>query len=223
MADCAIIFDVDGVLLELTRDEEEVFFEALSHFVPTQQLSRDWNSYKIRNDEDIIIEILAGQGLEASRLAEVKQHYLTLLQGRLQAGLLHSQTISGAVQLLHHFNGRAKLGIATANLLDAARFRLQQLNLWSPVCNNAQGADGGGHKHQILARLLARMQTPTQRIVYIGDNLNDLEAGQRTGVHFIGFSRDKARLEILREMGAIWTSDNHMETTRIVEHLLNPT
>ena len=61
VADFAIIFDVDGVLLELTSDEEELFFTALSKFVPTENLSRDWNSYRIRNDEDIMTEIQIGR------------------------------------------------------------------------------------------------------------------------------------------------------------------
>jgi phosphoglycolate phosphatase-like HAD superfamily hydrolase len=245
MAEAAIIFDVDGVLLELTRAEEEVFFEALSRFVPTESLSRDWNSYAIRNDDDIIAEILQRNDLPLSFRDDVKQHYIALLQHRLAlphppfghllpleetgeggqrpdegTSTISSETIEGASQLLDRFQARALLGIATANLLDAAWIRLRAAGLWNPVKALAQGADGGGHKHHILERLLQRLKVPRQRVVYVGDNLNDLEAGKRCGVNFIGFSTDPTRLAKLRANGAEWTSENHTKTAELIEHLL---
>jgi phosphoglycolate phosphatase-like HAD superfamily hydrolase len=57
----------------------------------------------------------------------------------------------------------------------------------------AHGADGGGHKHAILARAIAASGLPPERIVYIGDNVNDVEAGLCNGVHFIGFSTSPER------------------------------
>jgi phosphoglycolate phosphatase-like HAD superfamily hydrolase len=220
MADAAIIFDVDGVLLELTRAEEEVFFTALSRFVPTENLSRDWNSYRIRNDDEIIAEILDRHGLPSPLRNEVKRHYLSLLEDNLRSGVLESMAISGAEMLLESFRLRADLGIATANLLAAAELRLKPLRLWNDVKSLALGADGGGHKHEILERLLQRMDVPRARIVYVGDNLNDLEAGVRAGVQFIGFSTDAARLAKLRENGARWTSENHTKTMQLIAQLL---
>ena len=152
----AIIFDVDGVLLELTRDEEEIFFAALSRFVPTENLSRDWNSYRIRNDEDIVAEILERNGLPQTLKPEVTDHYIALLGNALQNGL-KSVAIEGASDLLAALSSQVTLGIATANLLAAVQCRLQQAGCWHHVAPFAQGADGGGHKREILARLLARL------------------------------------------------------------------
>ena len=188
----AIIFDVDGVLLELTHEEEEVFFTALTRFVPTENLSRDWNSYRIRNDDDIVAEILERNGLSQSLKSDVIAHYIALLQKALQQQL-KSVVIQGAAELLISLSNQATLGIATANFLAAAQCRLQQACLWRHVSDHSQGADGGGHKRDILARLLARLPLPRERIIYVGDNLNDVEAGLGNGVHFIGFSSDPAR------------------------------
>ena len=63
MADAAVIFDVDGVLLELTRAEEDAFFVPFERRYGLKDISRDWNSYAVRNDENIIAEILARHGL----------------------------------------------------------------------------------------------------------------------------------------------------------------
>jgi HAD superfamily hydrolase (TIGR01549 family) len=216
VVECAVIFDVDGVLLELTRDEEEVFFTALSKYVPTQNLSRDWNSYKIRNDEDIILEILERNHLAATLLNEVSSHYISLLT----SSAVHSSAIAGAATLLQALHGKARLGIATANLLDAARLRLQQVQLWEPVAPYAHGADGGGHKSIILGRALSQLKLQPKNIVFVGDNLNDVAAGLGHGVHFIGFSESAERRDVLRHAGALHISANHLETMALIHRLL---
>jgi phosphoglycolate phosphatase-like HAD superfamily hydrolase len=216
VADRAVIFDVDGVLLELTSQEEEIFFTALSSFVPTQDLSRDWNSYQIRNDEDIVKEILARNALPLAQTEQVKRHYVDLLT----SSTLQAQAIKGAHELLLSLSGKAQLGIATANFLSAARHRLQQVGLWAAVADHAQGADGGGHKSAILGRLISRLPMKPQHIVYVGDNLNDVAAGLFHGVHFIGFSEDKERRDRLREAGAPHISVNHSETLSLISRLL---
>jgi phosphoglycolate phosphatase-like HAD superfamily hydrolase len=216
VAETAVIFDVDGVLLELTRDEEEIFFDALANFLPTESLSRDWNSYKIRNDEDIIAEILQQHQLSANLSPLVIARYLALLH----TSATKSIAVAGAAHLLKELHGVHHCGIATANLLGAAQHRLQQAELWSLVAAHAHGADGGGHKMVILGRALAQLQIPASHVVYVGDNIYDVEAGLSHGVHFIGFSRDAERCEILRAAGACHISTHHQETMQLISTLL---
>ena len=140
----------------------------------------------------------------------------------LTDGSLLSPAISGAAELLASLQGKARLGIATANFRDAARLRLTVAGLWEPVSNLAQGADGGGHKHEILARALNSVSVPPNRIIYVGDNVNDVEAGLRNGVHFIGFSLHQERLKQLAAAGASHLSSHHTNTRILIESLLNP-
>ena len=217
--DFAIIFDVDGVLLELTRDEEELFFTALSRFVPTTNLSRDWNSYRIRNDEDIITEILERNALPLTCKANVMNHYVNTLQAALQ-NTLQSVEIKGARQLLESLHNTVTLGIATANLKAAASLRLQQTGLWPYVSDHAEGADGGGHKSLVLSRLLQRIALPPSQVIFIGDNINDVEAGLHNAVHFIGFSTDATRRETLKSHGATQISANHSETLQMLQSVM---
>ena len=46
MTAAAVIFDVDGVLLELMAAEEDAFFAPLTARYGLTNLSRDWNSYR---------------------------------------------------------------------------------------------------------------------------------------------------------------------------------
>jgi phosphoglycolate phosphatase-like HAD superfamily hydrolase len=220
MADAAVIFDVDGVLLELTRAEEDAFFVPFEQRYGLKDLSRDWNSYAIRNDENIIAEILARHGLPEQELAEVVADYLDILKLQLADGTIETITIPGALELLQNHGGEMQMGVATANLISAAELRLKHAGLWDRVSACAYGAEGGGHKRQILARAIAATGLPNNRIVYIGDNLNDVEAGLANGVHFIGFNTIPSRLQELQRAGARHTSNNHLDSSRLISHLL---
>ena len=220
MKNAIVIFDVDGVLLQLTQPEEELFFTALADFVPTQALSRDWNSYRIRNDDDIISEILEQNGKSPALKSAVVANYIRRLERALSTGALSSHCIAGAERLLRNLAPVASLGIATANLREAARLRLLSHNLWALVETHAVGADGGGHKHEILARLLKTIDLPKSRIVYIGDNLTDVIAGRENGVQFIGFSTDKLRREQLADHGVTRLSADHGTTLDFIRQIL---
>ena len=220
MADAAVIFDVDGVLLELTRAEEDAFFVPFERRYGLKNLSRDWNSYAIRNDENIIAEILASHGIPARERSEVVADYLEILKLRLSNGVIDTITIPGTQKLLDKLHDKLQIGIATANFLGAAELRLKHANLWPYVSAHAFGAEGGGHKREILARAIASIHLPKNRIVYVGDNLNDVEAGLSNGAHFIGFSANPGRLNELESAGASHLSNNHLDTFRLIGQLL---
>jgi HAD superfamily hydrolase (TIGR01549 family) len=221
--DYAVIFDVDGVLLELTASEEDVFFGAFAEWCPPGSLSRDWNSYRIRNDDDIVDEIMQVSGIDPSHKSRIVQDYLRSLQQHLKAGTVHARAIPGAAALLSSLTSVAMLGIATANFREAAKMRLLAEGLWEPVAALAFGADGGGHKHDILSRAIAAADLPAHRIVYIGDNVSDVEAGLRHGVHFIGFSTSARRREALAAAGAPKLAHDHATTQELIHSALRLT
>ena len=219
--DSAVIFDVDGVLLDLTPAEEERFFVPFARRYGLTRLSRDWDSYRTRNDEDIIAEILATNGLPPSDRDGVIADYLEVMAEGLRARHFGPVEIPGARALLQSLHARHAIGIATANLLAAARLRLVHAGLWQWVEGYAFGAEGGGHKRETVARAIAATGLPRSRIVYIGDNLNDVVAGLENGVHFIGFAVDAARRNRLSAAGAEYTSGDHATTRDMIARLLS--
>jgi phosphoglycolate phosphatase-like HAD superfamily hydrolase len=222
MVEAAIIFDVDGVLLHLTHEEENAFFWPFETLHRLTGLSRDWDSYRVRNDIDIIAEILENHLGRVSSEAErqtIVGAYLGRWADELDAEKLTPVEVSGARRLLAELaSGPAIIGIATANLREAARVRLDRLGLWTFVERLAHGADGGGAKRDVLARAIAESGLPRSRIVYVGDNLTDVDAALANGVHFIGFATDPSQRQRLRDAGAPVVSGDHGET---LQHIRN--
>lgn len=222
----AVIFDVDGPLLELTVEEEDTFFVPFEETWGLTGLSRDWDSYRVRNDEDIYAEIFerhARRRPSGEELSALTTRYLDELETRITDGRATVTQIPGALDLLCALDEleTVALGTATANFLHAARVRLERAGMWSFLQHYPGAADGGGAKREVLARVIRDLGLPPDRIVFLGDNLNDLDAGRANGVHFIGFHVEAARREHLRAAGAEITCGDHRETLELIKDMLS--
>jgi phosphoglycolate phosphatase-like HAD superfamily hydrolase len=221
----AVIFDIDGPLLDLTPPEEQAFFAPFEHLHGITGLSNDWDSYRIRNDENIIEEILErhfGRSPHGHEMDALKEKYAQILEAGYVEGTLKVAAIPGARDLLQFLSGAGgiALGTATANILHAARTRLAEAGMWDYVSTFPGAADGGGAKRDVLARVIDQLDVPRERIVFLGDNLNDLDAGVSNGVHFIGFHVDEPRRQRLRDHGAETVFGSHDQTRSYIIDLL---
>ena len=222
----AVIFDVDGPLLHLTPPEEDAFFHAFNALHGLTGLSNDWDSYRIRNDREIILEILEnhlGRQAHDDEYHAILEEYRNHLEAGFATGRLKVSAIPGARDLLSRLDslGGIALGTATANVRHAAQVRLAEAGMWDFVKHHPGAADEGGAKRDVLARVIEGLGLPVDRIVFLGDNLNDLDAGQHNGVHFIGFHVDNARRQRLADHDAAITCGDHTETYRIICDLLD--
>jgi phosphoglycolate phosphatase-like HAD superfamily hydrolase len=227
MHDAAVIFDVDGVLLDLTPPEEDAFFHPFLELHGLTGLSRDWDNYRIRNDHDIMAEVLErhfGRPPTEAEMDSLTRSYLLHLENGLSGGKLSVVEIPGARNLLSALRADGiTIGIATANLIGAARLRLQSAALWDFVADLPFGADGGGAKAEILARAITASGHSKSRIVYLGDNLNDVDAGLRNEVHFIGFAREPHRRDRLAQAGAATVCGDHDTSYQLISSMLGRT
>ena len=225
----AVIFDVDGPLLHLGPAEEAAFFAPFRTLFGIENLSNDWNSYAIRNDREIVHQVLGehlGDGFGPHHYEEFLAAYDLELTGGIEDGRITVSAVDGADVLLDALSARQPglvLGMATANLRRAAEVRLVKAGLWHHVSGHPGAADEGGHKHEILARVIAGLGIGAHSIVYIGDNLNDLEVAQVNGTHFIGFHVTQAKRDTLAGNGARHVTGNHGETLALISEMLNIT
>jgi len=222
----AVVFDVDGPLLDLTRPEEDVFFVPFRQLHGLDGLSRDWDSYRVRNDEEIFHEILErhlGRPATTAEIAAAYDLYIGAMQQGFADGSLQVSPIPGARDLLATLAGRGgiALGMATANFREAARIRLDRAGMWDFICAHPGAADGGGAKRYVLKRVIDALGLGPDRIVYIGDNLNDLDAAQFNATHFIGFHVAEARRRRLADHGAAVTAGDHADTLKLIDAALS--
>jgi len=221
----AVIFDVDGPLLDLTPPEEDAFFIPFRDLHGLENLSRDWDSYAVRNDVEIVREILGnhlGRPPSEPEMQDLARHYFDVLTDMLDRGEANVSPIAGAGQLLERLariDGLA-LGTATANLREAARIRLERAGMWSHVRTFPGAAENGGPKREVLAGIIAEIGLPRERIVFLGDNLNDLDAGLSCGVHFIGFHVAEERRQRLADAGATTTAGDHDTSLALIREFL---
>ncbi len=227
---CAIIFDIDGVLLHLTEAEENVFFQSLEDVHGITGASRDWNSYKVRNDVEIIEELVEahyGRPSTPHDVRRVVDRYRVLLDIGLKSAELEVHKIDGIEPVLHELGWRdgVVIGVATANLKVAADLRLKAAGLKDWVSIGGY-ADGRGPKAEILRQVIAQLKDdagnpiPKQRIVFLGDNPNDVRAGVENGVHFIGFAVNETQETLLRDAGAERVLSDHKDTLPTIDLLL---
>ncbi len=223
----AVIFDVDGPLLHLGPEEEAAFFAPFRTLFGIENLSNDWNSYAIRNDREIVHQVLGehlGTGFGPHHYDSFLEAYDRELTGGIEDGRIVVSAVAGADALLAALSTRQPelaLGMATANLRRAAEVRLVKAGMWHHVSAHPGAADEGGHKHQILARVIAGLGLGPDSIVYIGDNLNDLEAAQVNGTHFIGFHVAEEKRNRLSQHGARHVTGDHAQTLALIGEMLN--
>ena len=148
--ECAVIFDVDGPLLHLRKPEEDAFFAPLEQLYGITNLSRDWDSYDVRNDHDIIHQVLRGHfgdRFETSHYNAFVEAYDTELKNGFSSGRLEVSIVPKAPDIVTRLTSVPKLalGIATANLRCAAEIRLREAGLWHHLSAYPGTADKSGH------------------------------------------------------------------------------
>ncbi len=228
----AVIFDIDGVLLHLTRQEETAFFDAFRQIaeIPEHHIDPDWNSYQVRNDVAIAGELLERHLQRPPTDGEVwavLDHYIGTIAVGLKGGVLRTEVIPGSQELLNGLSSdtRLHLGLATANIEGTAVTRLKHAGLWG--CFTACGyAESGGPKIEILGAAIAGLRdgngdpVTADKVVFLGDQLGDLAAARENGVHFIGVSTKAQQRQVLQDNGATMVLADHAETARIIADLL---
>ena len=89
-------------------------------------------------------------------------------------------------------------------------------------------AEARGPKRQILQKTMAGLtdergnHIPKERVVFLGDNVGDVDAGLYNKCGLIAFSDDLGKHPKLRNAGAEHIIASHADTLPMVEKLLGP-
>jgi HAD superfamily phosphatase len=203
--DSIIVFDMDGVLAEVTESYREAIVQTVEHFTG-QRIARDLiqqykNAGGWNNDWALSQKIASDLGVEVEYGAVVN-HFNHLFLGRNGAGdgLIHRETWIPESGLLRRLESRFDLAIFTGRLryeLDitlarfAADIRFDPIICAEHIANPKPAPDG---LHSIQ-----RMK-PGRKLWYVGDTIDDARSASSAGVPFIGIiaSGHSSRAELTR-------------------------
>ena len=201
--DTVIVFDMDGVLADVTESYREAIVQTVEHYTG-QRVSRDLiqqykNAGGWNNDWALSQKIAADLGVEIP-YNQVVDHFNLIFIGANGGGLIHREAWFPKPGLLERLRESYGLAVFTGRLLYEAEITLKRFVSGFPfdpllcadhVTNSKPAPDG------LLA--IQRMK-PGSKLIYVGDTVDDARCARAAGVPFIGIAANDhlRRDELLR-------------------------
>lgn len=211
-----IVFDMDGVLTEVSESYREAIVQTVEHFTG-RRISRDLiQEYKNRggwnNDWSLSQKIAADLGVEVGYEVVVERFNAVFL-GRDGDGLIQRETWFPREGLLERLRVRHELAIFTGRLRYEADISLRR---FAPQCcfDPMICADDVAEAKPSPEGLLAiQKRRPGAKLIYVGDTVDDARSARAAGVAFIGIaaaghSRRDDLLRLFQEERAVAVLDN---------------
>lgn len=183
----AVIFDIDGTLVESSRFEDDVYISAIRDVLGDVSIREDWRTYRHVTDTGVLRQIMQENQIQGEeRIHEVRTRFGELANRYVDSGG-ECLPIAGALSLLQNLRNddRYEVGIATGGWSHTARMKLEHagFDLQHVVLASSDDSD---ERTAIMQKCLHALGNSFQRIVYAGDAEWDVRATRELGWHFIG-------------------------------------
>ena len=184
----ALIFDIDGTLIDSEGIDGTLFVQAVKEVLGDIRFAENWSNYTKVTDVGILSEILElnGLGPEPAMINRVRERFRILLSDYFESGGI-CEPLPGVSAFLYLLDETPQIttGIATGGWGTTARMKLAVAGI---AVNGMplSSSDDSDDRTMIMRHCLAKMEGPFSRTVYIGDGLWDRDACRRLGWRFIG-------------------------------------
>ena len=219
-----IVFDMDGVLAEVTESYREAIVQTVEHFTG-RRIERDLiQDYKNQggwnNDWALSQKIAADLGVEVS-YDTVVDYFNEIFIGKNGDGLIQREQWFPKPGLLERLQERFGLAIFTGRLQYEAEITLKR---FAPECSfdPLLCADHVTKSKPDPEGLLAiQGRHPGRKLWYVGDTVDDARSARAAGVPFIGIvaqnhSRRDEILRLFQQEQAVAVLENVNEIEPIV-------
>ncbi len=202
--DPLIVFDMDGVLTEVSESYREAIVQTVEHFTG-QRITRDLiQGYKNQggwnNDWALSKRIAADLGVEVEYQAVI-DYFNEIFIGRNGDGLIQRERWFPQTGLLERLMDRCGLAIFTGRLRYEADISLQRFGAhlrFDPIICADDVAAGKPAPDGLLA---IQSMKPARELVFVGDTIDDARASSAAKVPFIGIiARGHSRREELTRL-----------------------
>ena len=201
-----IVFDMDGVLTEVSESYREAIVQTVEHFTG-QRISRDLiQQYKNQggwnNDWALSKKVASDLGVEVA-YEEVVERFNERFLGKNGDGLIRRETWFPEDGLLERLRARHELAIFTGRLRYEADISLKRFApecRFDPMICADDVAVGKPAPDGLLMILQSR---PGVKMTYVGDTVDDARSARAAKVPFIGIAArtHSRRDDLLRLFG----------------------
>ena len=217
-----IVFDMDGVLVEVSESYRETICRTVQHFTGrtiTRESIQDYNNQGgWNNDWSLSQKIASDMGVDVA-FDTVVEYFNRIFFGENNDGLILREQWFAEPGLLERIGEKYDFAIFTGRLRDEADITLRRFAnglRFDPVIG-ADDVPNGKPAPDGLLKI--RAMFPGRKLWYIGDTVDDARSGKAAGVPFIGIAaRNNSRYDdlvgLLKQEDAIAILDdiNQLET-----------
>jgi HAD superfamily phosphatase len=188
-----LIFDMDGVLVDVTGSYRQAVIETVRQFTGAEITNREIQERKNRgganNDWDLALEMIAERGKSPTR-EDVVDVFQKISYGTNCDGLIRQERWLASDGLLLRLSTRWRFALFTGRMRWEADYTLRRFApdiAFDPVI----GMEDVAHEKPDPDGLLKILREPRpERVYYIGDTMDDCRAAQSANVPFIGVAAD---------------------------------
>ena len=190
MADRIIVFDMDGVLVDVSESYRATIVETVKLFtgrtIERELIQEYKNQGGWNNDWQLSQKISADLGQSVDFDTVVKRFNEIFFGDEARPGLMQREQWLPLPGLLERLSSRCDLGIFTGRLRFEAQITLDRFAPQIPIAVLV-GADNVQHQkpHPEGLQQIAGLD-PKRSLLYVGDTVDDARASRAAGVPFVG-------------------------------------
>ena len=222
--DQLLVFDMDGVLVDVTESYRETIQRTVEHFTgrrTSREEIQDWKNRGGWNDDwALSTELIRSAGVKVE-YQSVVDYFNSIFHGNGTDGLILRERWIAGSGLFERLAERFQLAVFTGRLRWEAELTL---NRCAPALRFAPiiGADDVTRPKPAPEGLIkACEQCPAERRWYIGDTVDDARCAREAGVPFIGIAapgkpRHEELVRVLQAEKAIAILDDINQLERVL-------
>lgn len=209
MADALIVFDMDGVLVDVTDSYRETIVQTIRHFtgrVITRSEIQDYKNQGGYNDDwKLCHQVVRGHGLDVD-FQTVVDHFQSLFHGNGTDGLILRERWIATDGLFERLAQRCDFALFTGRLrweADCTLSRFASTLRFDPIVGLDDVQEPKPSPEGLLKISSAFRGS---RMWYVGDTVDDARAARAAGVPFIGIAAPESPRR--PELVAVFEAEN---------------
>jgi HAD superfamily phosphatase len=186
-----IVFDMDGVLVDVTESYRETIAQTVKHFTGvdlTREQIQDYKNQGGWNDDwELTHHLIKVAGKEIP-FETARDYFQSIFLGNGEGGLILREEWVARPGMLEELNRQFQFAVFTGRPKAEAEFTLNRFAggvVFSPVIGMCDVENRKPHPEGLLRILKA---IPGRKVYYIGDTVDDVRCARAAGVPFIGIA-----------------------------------